>query len=113
MANVLYSTDKLRRIVAYVGQTQPVLEKLAAQETELKARIPGVVDLLVKQGLLASHLKAIKIAALEKNPVEILDLLSKTAELIVPKSLGKGDGKSEETIQKAADVFENRLMGNK
>ena len=114
MANVLYGTDKLRRIVAYVGQTQPLLEKMAAQESALKAKIPGVVDMLVKQGLLSPHLRASKTAALESNPVEILDLLEKTASLVVPKPLGAGSVNS--TVGKAPSsnqVFEDRLMGNK
>lgn len=113
MANVLYSTDKLRRIVDYVGQTQPALEKMAAQESAISARIPGVVDALVAHGLLSPHLKAAKMASLKNNPVEILDLLEKTAALVTPKSLGVGDGKPVEKLATAAQTFEDRLMGNR
>ena len=113
MANVLYSTEKLRRVAEYVGQTQPALEKMAAQESAMKARIPGVVDALVTHGLLSPHLKAAKVVALENNPVEILDLLEKTAGLVTPKSVGAGEGKAVEKLATAAQTFEDRLMGNR
>ena len=112
MANVLFDTDKMRKIVAYVGQTQPILEKVAAQESAVTARIPEVVDTLVRQGLLSSHLKAAKIKELESNPVGILDLLDKTAALVTPKSLGSGTGESATKVRSANQVFEDRLMGN-
>lgn len=114
MSDVLFSTDKLRKVVNYVGQTQPILEKVAAQESAMAAKIPGVVDALVRQGLLSPHLKAAKAEELKRNPVEILDLLEKTAALVTPKSLGTGDGKAAAVAaEKANDVFINRLTGNK
>ena len=111
MANVLFDTDKLRKVVQYVGQTQPILEKVAAQETAMAARIPEVVDTLVRQGLLSPHLKAAKAKELSNNPVGILDLLEKTAALVVTKSLGSGNGEAVDKVKSANQVFEDRLMG--
>ena len=113
MANVLYDLDKLRKVVTYVGQTQPLLDKAAAQDAALKARIPEVVDTLVRQGLLSEHLKSAKAKALESNPVEILDLLEKTAALVTPKSIGGGTGLAADKAPSADQVFEDRLMGKR
>lgn len=111
MANVLFDTDKLRKMVSYVGQTQPILEKVASQNSAIAARVPEVVDTLVRQGLLSPHLKAAKVKELESNPVGILDLLDKTASLVVSKPLGSGTGESTEKVKSANQVFEDRLMG--
>lgn len=112
MANVLVDTDKLRKIVGYVGQTQPILEKVAAQSSELSARIPGVVDTLVTRGLLSPHLKAAKVKELEGNPIGILELLDKTAALVVAKAVGSGSDEIMTKVKSANQVFEDRLMGN-
>ena len=112
MANVLFDTDKLRKMVTYVGQAQPLLEKAAAQKSAMAARIPEVVDTLARQGLLSPHLKAAKIKELENNPVGILDLLDKTAALVVAKSVGSGSEEAVSKTKSANQIFEDRLMGS-
>lgn len=109
--NVIYDSDKLRKVVDYVGATQAVLSKVAQRDKALAERAPQVVNALIAQGLLSPHLKEAKVKALIDNPVEILETLEKTAALVVPVSIGTGDVKSASVKSPSADqVFEDRLM---
>ena len=109
--NVLYDTDKLRKVAEFVGAAQSELSKVAQRDEALASRAPAVVDTLIAQGLLSPHLKEAKVKALISNPAEILDTLDKTAALVAPAALGTGDEKSAEHIAPTANqAFEDRLM---
>ena len=109
--NVLYDTDKLRKVAQFVGAAQSELDKVAQRDSAIAARAPQVVDTLIAQGLLSPHLKEAKVKALINNPAEILETLEKTAALVAPVTLGNGEEKSAEHMDPSADeVFENRLM---
>ena len=109
--NVLYDTDKLRKVAEYVGAAQSTLDKVAQSEAAIATRAPQVVDTLIAQGLLSPHLKEAKVKALINNPAEILETLDKTAALVAPVALGNGDEKSAELSAPSADeAFEARLM---
>ena len=109
--NVIYDSNKLRKVVEYVGATQAALAKAAQRDNALATRAPQVVDALIAQGLLSPHLKEAKVKALVNNPVEILETLEKTAALVVPVAIGAGDTKSAVLKAPSANqVFEDRLM---
>jgi len=111
--NVLYDLDKLRKVVEYVGGAQSILEKASQQTSTLSEKAPAVVDALIQQGLVSPHLKEAKVKALSENPVEILEMLEKTAALVQAPSIGQGDEtKANDNEKPSADqVFVDRLMG--
>jgi len=110
--NVTFNIDKLRKVVDYVGATQPMVEKQAQQEEALARKAPEVVEMLVQQGLLSPQLKEAKVRALVSNPIEILETLEKTAAMIVPPNMGSGAQKTAQATEQSSDqVFVDRIMG--
>ena len=112
MSQTLYDVEKLKKVVGYVAAAQPIVEKAANMDAELQKRVPEVVDVLIRQGLLSPHLKEATIRTMVENPVEILSRLVKTAALVAPKSMGTESGKASEGSKASAnDVFATRLLG--
>lgn len=107
---VKYDTEQLKKIANYINSARPQIEKLAALEAVIEARVPAIVDTLVSQGLVSPHLKEAKVTALQGDVSAVLDTLEKTAALVPAPSLGTGTASVEES--KSADaVFESRMFG--
>lgn len=109
---VKYDTEQLKKIANYINSARPLVEKMAAMEAVIAARVPSIVDTMVSQGLVSPHLKEAKVKALQSDVSAVLDTLEKTAALVPAASLGTGT----ETVVKDATadtVFEDRLFGNR
>jgi hypothetical protein len=95
------SADKLNKMVDYIEQTQPVLEKAAAVEAEVAKMVPQVVDELIEKGALAVNERDRAILNLQ-NPVKALKSLSVLAGSMgeknasAPPKLGGPAGQSKE-----------------
>jgi hypothetical protein len=104
------SADIAKDMVDYVEETSGLLSKHAAVQTELASRAPGVVDKLIKAGLLKESQRA----AAELNaqdPLKLLDslncLASKAASTekaaAEPESLGSPEEPKHSTKLSAED----------
>lgn len=117
MSMVLVEADKLRKVANYVAASQEVLKKQDAMDEALRVRAPQVVDALVSQGLISSHLKASKVNAFIENPVELCDAIEKVASLtsVERRSTGQGvDGpleKGAEVVMSADAQFAADMLG--
>ena len=109
---VKYDTEQLKKIANYINSARPLVEKLAAMEAVISARVPSIVETMVTQGLVSPHLKEAKIRALKSDVSAVLDTLEKTAGLVPAASLGTGTAPVEER-KNANTVFEDRLFGNR
>ena len=109
---VKYDTEQLKKIANYINSARPLIEKTAAMDAVIAARVPSIVDTLVSQGLVSPHLKEAKIKALQGDMSAVLDTLEKTAALVPAPSLGTGAPTVKED-RNANTVFEDRLFGGK
>jgi len=109
---VKYDTEQLKKIANYVKSARPLVEKMAAMEAVIAARVPSIVEAMVNQGLVSPHLKEAKIKALKSDVSAVLDTLEKTAALVPAPSMGTGTTTVEEK-RNADTVFEDRLFGNR
>jgi uncharacterized protein (DUF2342 family) len=109
--NVVYDSEKLRKIAVALGAAKSKLEKVSQLEAAIASKVPAVVDTMIRQGLLSPHLKEAKIKAMS-NVSELLDTLEKTANLVTSTKLGTSDVGNTQRAEPTADqVFVSRLMG--
>lgn len=114
MAKVLMDTQDLKKTALFVGKAKESLARLASLEKlaeALASKIPSVVDVLVKQGLVSDAAKADKIKQLTANPELILADLEKTAQMVKPAALGGASNVEDAAELTADEVFRKRFIG--
>lgn len=75
------NVENMQRMVEYVAETQPLLQKQAEVQAQLSKMAPAVVDELIKQGFVDSSIRDKAIVNLN-DPVRVLDTLYKLAAAV-------------------------------
>lgn len=110
-AMILVDLDKLRKMAVYVGATQEVITKHAALEDRLRSIAPTLVDVMVQQGHLSTHLKESKLQSFVDNPQVMCEDMEKIASMEPAPSIGSGVNEIKEASVRSADqVFEDGLF---
>jgi hypothetical protein len=81
-------SDLVRQTSQYVEAAQGLISKQAETEAAIKQAAPGVVDALVRQGLVHEHLKEATVREFCESPAKAVEFLGKVAEKMEVPSLG-------------------------
>jgi hypothetical protein len=71
----------MQKVVEYVAESQPLLQKHAEVQAQVAATVPAVVDELIKQGFVDASIREKAIVNLQ-DPLRALDTLKKLAAAV-------------------------------
>jgi hypothetical protein len=124
MEEVKVPVSVLQDMVAYVEKSNSILEKAASTDAELAKRAPGIVDELIKAGMLDADKRDVAIENV-RDPLKTAESLRKTAEFMQkaaaahkePAAMGAGAemhksaGSSESKDMKESDKVFMQAFG--
>ncbi len=101
------------KVKEYVEQTKPLLEAQVKLAEAIDKELPGVLNVLVANGILSENVKEATGDKIRSNPAEALSLIRKLASEVITDKMGSiTDSKSKGSGKLSAnEQFERDIIG--